>query len=521
MARTPLFLRIEALARHSAAQHPPSGVSRRSVLAGAAASMLAGMARPARAGATAPRIVIIGAGIAGLTAALALQDAGYGCTVFEASNRVGGRMESDSTTWQNHQVSEHCGELIDTGHVLMQVLAQRFHLPLADLHAAEPAGSTDTYYFGGAYYPQAQAQADFGAVWDALQSDLNAAGYPTTFFNQTPEGAALDAMSVFDWIESRVPGGHGSKLGQLLDIAYDEEFGAPTTGQSALNIVYLLGYQTDPAQFEMFGQSDERFHIAGGNERLPQAMKNAIEAAAPGTIRTNAALTAIQQRFGGGYKLGIAHNGQTYVVEADHVILALPFSVLRHLDLSQAGFTKRKLQAIQQLGYGSNVKLQLQFASRPWNSAGPWGISSGTSFTDNGYGNAWDVTRAQRGDTGILVNYLGSAGAVVPADPPSAAVTQAMARQFLRQIEPVFPGISGEWNGLATVSAPLRDPWRRGSYAYWKVGQYTSIAGAERMRSRTCHFAGEHCSVNFQGYMEGGAQEGLRAAQDVLADLQK
>jgi monoamine oxidase len=61
-----------------------------------------------------------------------------------------------------------------------------------------------------------------------------------------------------------------------------------------------------------------------------------------------------------------------------------------------------------------------------------------------------------------------------------------------------------------------------GSYSYWKVGQYTQFSGYEKARqpfpNGRCHFAGEHCSQNFQGYMEGGAEEGQRAANEILAD---
>src|SRR5450432_2295297 len=86
-----------------------------------------------------PKIVIIGGGIAGVSCALELADQGLASTVYEASGRIGGRMFSNTTTWADRQVSEWCGELIDTGHVTVQALAKRFKLPLDNLHAAEPA----------------------------------------------------------------------------------------------------------------------------------------------------------------------------------------------------------------------------------------------------------------------------------------------------------------------------------------------------------------------------------------------
>ena len=82
----------------------------------------------------------------------------------------------------------------------------------------------------------------------------------------------------------------------------------------------------------------------------------------------------------------------------------------------------------------------------------------------------------------------------------------------------MFPGITNQWNFRATLDSPLYNPYSLGSYSYFKVGQYTGICSAAGERSGNCHFAGEHCSVNFQGYMEGGAQEGIRAANEIMAD---
>jgi len=207
---------------------------------------------------------------------------------------------------------------------------------------------------------------------------------------------------------------------------------------------------------------------------------------------------------------------------ADRVILALPFSILRTLDYSAVGFNGVKAAAIQQIGYGTNAKLHLQFKERLWNQPGPWGISNGSSFSDTGYQNTWDVTRAQAGATGILVDYTGgNIGASFTGDSSKPSVVHSYALQFLSQLQPIFPGIAGQWNGRATLDTPSRNPHLLGSYSYWKKGQYTTFAGAERERSGNCHFAGEHCSINFQGYMEGGAQEGARAANEILSDYKE
>lgn len=95
-------------------------------VAGLAALSSAGVALPAAAAGS--RIAVVGAGIAGLSAALRLQDSGVASTVYEAGFRVGGRMYSNTTSWEAGQVSEWGGELIDTGHKTVQALARRFGL---------------------------------------------------------------------------------------------------------------------------------------------------------------------------------------------------------------------------------------------------------------------------------------------------------------------------------------------------------------------------------------------------------
>ena len=535
MARTPLLRKFQALAQDFAQARESgrsleqvqaerrTGLSRRDFIkisgATVGAAALGGPISAFAAGS--PRIGIVGGGISGLTAALTLQDAGYTATVFEASNRVGGRMHSDTTSWANGQVSEHCGELVDSDHKLIQKLASRFGIPLTDLLAAEPIQSDETYYFFGKYYTRDQANVDFGPVYTAVHKDLNAAGYPTLYNQSTPAGQALDNMSIYDWIESRVPGGHTSPMGQLLDVAYNIEYGQVTTQQSSLNLIYLLAYQPVPGNFRIFGRSDERYHLTGGNERLPRAIAASLPA---GSVRLNWAMTAIAINSDGSYTVSfttpVGPQSQTF----DRVVLALPFSVLRTLNYRKAGFDSLKTTAITELGYGANAKLHLQFDSRPWNQSGPWGVSTGTTYADTGYQNTWDVSRGQGGATGILVDYTGGGVplASFKGDPNDPSVVQAFAQTFLKQIEPVFPGLSAQWNGRATLDVPVANPYLLGSYSYWKVGQYTQFSGYEKARqpfpNGRCHFAGEHCSQNFQGYMEGGAEEGQRAANEILAD---
>jgi monoamine oxidase len=532
MARTPLARTLRRIFnRHrvakqlgipvAALRERGSTLGRRQLLGGAAAGAGAlatsTLARPARASG-APSVAIVGGGIAGLSCALELQDRGIGATVYESSGRLGGRMFSNTSYWDGGQVSEWGGELIDSGHKTIKQLAHRFGLQLDKLLKAEPNGSSPTFHFFGDYYDEAQAEIDFEPVVTVLEAELAAAPYPTSYDSYTTRALELDFTSIFDWIEDNVHGGHSSPLGALLDVAYNIEYGADTTDQSSLNLIYLLAFQPGGQGFHEFGESDEALHIRGGNQQLPLAIADDLDADA---VKTGWSLTRIRETPAGRYKLSFDRQGGSPTERTfDHVVLAIPFAVLRHLDYDDAGFTALKDEAIQELGRGKNGKLQLQFSERLWNEVGPWGLSNGSGYSDTGYQASWEATRAQDGDEGIMVFYSG--GSVAQSQSSQAAFATASnahvaddADNVLTQAEPVFPGLSPLWNGLATQSLPHKSSHFRSSYAYYRVGQYTSFGGYEKKRQGNVYFCGEHTSGDYQGFMEGGASEGQRAGEQV------
>jgi monoamine oxidase len=315
-------------------------------------------------------------------------------------------------------------------------------------------------------------------------------------------------MSITDYIEAYVPGGLSSKLGQLLDVAYTIEYGGESSVQSSLNMLYLLAY-SGQGQLRIFGPSNEKYHVVGGNDQITDRMASALS----GQITRSSELVAIRRNSDKTWGLSFREGLTTRSVTADRVVLALPFSILRSsVDISQAGFSSRKRTAISRMGMGTNSKLHVQFTSRHWESLG----CNGDTFSDRGYQNTWDVTRAQGGASGILVDYTGGKiGASFGSGTPSSR-----AQEFLGQIKPVLPGISDRWNGLATIDYWTGYPWTKGSYSYWKVGQYQAFAGVEgEIEGGSCHFAGEHTSIDFQGYLNGAVETGERVAGEITAAL--
>lgn len=469
------------------------------------------------------RIVIVGAGIAGLNAALTLQDAGLSCTIYEASNRIGGRMHSEARTWADGMVSEWCGEFIDGNHETIHRLLKRFSLQTIDLGRGGADRSQSIMYFFDRYYGAEELAEDFQAFAPLLQQQFQQAGFPTTCARFTAEGSRLDHLSVYEWVEQYVKGGHDAPAGRLLDAGCTGFYGLDSREQSALNLVYMFGAQALEEGSVTSRPMQGNRKIVGGNEQLPLAITRSLP---EGCIQLNHQLVALERENDDSLALTFIAAGNALQVHCDMVILALPFSTLRHIDYQRAGFDSLKRIAIEELGYGTISKLFLQFDRRYWYEDGPWPRpDSGFIITDLDIQTLWDTSIGQTGSNGLLVDYTsGHRGAAYA--PPTAYSTvdsfpniQHYAQNCLQQLERVFPGISTHYTGRAALSYPTGDPFLLGSYACWRVGQYTRFGGYEGVSQGPIHFAGEHCSVEFQGFMEGAAREGARAAGEIVQDV--
>lgn len=200
---------------------------------------------------------------------------------------------------------------------------------------------------------------------------------------------------------------------------------------------------------------------------------------------------------------------------ADQVVLAIPFTTLRDVDLTRAGLSSLKREAIRELGMGTNAKVLMQFHHRP-RHFGDW---DGDLSTDRPpYVDVWDTSLTQAGRPGLLTVYSGGAvGAGYRARRPHGPATRHVVRETLASLERAVPGISRDFNGRAWLDDWTADPWVHGSYAAYLPGQYTRYAAVIPRPERRIHFAGEHTSNAYQGFLEGAVRSGERCAREVLA----
>jgi monoamine oxidase len=456
-----------------------------------------------------PKIVIVGAGLAGLTCAYRLKQAGITSTIYEAAERVGGRCWTRRGYFKDEQIVERGGELIDTCHQEIQELAKELGLELDNLILSESVATKPFYFFDERPYSFDEVTNDFIEILPKLQKDLNEVGETTLYHCYSERGFELDHMSIVDYINETVPGGINSRFGKLLALAYSIENGADAHEQSALNLLYLLGF-AQKEHFRMYGDSDECFHIRGGNDQMPALLANNLH----GQIQFNSQLIKIEQDSQNNIRLVFKNKEKEWEVLADKVILAIPFSILRTIDYKNARFRPLKTRAIEELGMGINTKLHVQFDNRFWSKLG----NNGETFADTGYQQTFESSRAQTGKSGILVNFTGGETAAKQWAFTGEKLAETT-KEFLDKLEPVLPGCMNNWNGLATVDHWLSNQWSKGAYSYWKVGQYTKFAGILGEREGNILFAGEHTSIKYPGYLNGAVETGERAAHQVINDM--
>ncbi|MDC8011443.1 flavin monoamine oxidase family protein [Tahibacter soli] len=446
-------------------------------------------------------VVVVGGGIAGLTAAWRLRQAGVGATVYEAQNRIGGRILSLAGHFADGQVCELGGELIDTGHARMRALADEFGLPLDDLAGTETPGHDDTWYFGGAHRSEHEIIAAFAPIAQALARDQAILGDVDITYRTPGDAAAFDRLSIAQWFDAN---GVSGWMRTLLDVAYTTEMGLECDEQSALNLLTFIDAGTDA--FRIFGESDERYHVRGGNDRIPTAIAKHLS----GAIETGAALEAIAQDSSGGYRLTFRRGSSSVDVRAKQVVLAIPLTTLRQVQLS-VELPPVEQRALAQLRYGTNAKLMIGVNERVWRTRAR---GNGSLMCDLAPQTTWETSRQQAGSAGILTNFTGGRhGLAIGEGTPKQQADRAVA-----ELDRVFPGLASARAGAreARFHWPTH-PWARGSYLCFAPGQWTTLRGAFGEPAGNLFFAGEHCSLDNQGFMEGGVESGEAAAQQVLA----
>jgi monoamine oxidase len=433
------------------------------------------------------RVLVAGAGLAGLAAAHDLMLNGADVTVVDARNRVGGRVLTVRDPFVGGQHAEAGGDLIDEGQREIRQLSQELRLKLVPILR------------GGFGYVRAEPSGRVRVVgpqtvggWDRLAKSLSSLIRAYCLAEQrwdSPVTADLGRRSVASWLD---------------EIKADADLRAVASG--------LRGFfLADPedlsllAFVDQFASNDEPgvklYRIDGGNDRLSAA----LAAALGDRVKLNTEVVAVSHR-GREVRVSVKNGRNVAQLTRDYLVLALPATLLRRIPISPA-LPAQQHEAIARLKYGLGTKTLVQFARRFWRVTGrPRAFGSSLPF-----GAVWDGNEEQKGKPGILSLLAGGA---------ASALTQSM----IEKGGTASLVASLDWLGAKNVEVMRShrtvweaDPWVRGGYAYFDPSYDPALRLWLPRPFGRLFFAGEHTSLRWQGYMNGAIESGRRAAAEVDA----
>jgi monoamine oxidase len=443
-------------------------------------------------------VIIIGAGMAGLSAAYDLQRAGWQVTVLEARGRVGGRVYS-LRDFSNGLVAEGGGEYIDEHHTRMIALAKQFNLSLGKVGSWQ--GQNGDW---GAYENKAgrlndeslwgiNLETEFEKMWSAL-AELGKQVVDSSNPVDGPNAHELDAKNSLEWINAQ----KAHPLARKMFVNHiRSEFTCEPENFSLLDLARNAAlYYSDPSSWPV------AYRIIGGNDLLPQAIAGKLP-----DLRLSAVVTSINiqpEEVIVKYK----HVDSFHTIRASHAILAIPLTVARMIDFNSS-LPAAHQKLVNEISYGAVTKVMIEYRKRFWLEKG-W---NGRLSTDLPIVYTWDATNHLEGEHGILTAYTGGA----PGAELSKLSDEKRTKTAVSVIERLFPGSSELIVHTATI-AWVNEPFTCCSYMAYAPNEVTTHWQTLFTPAGRFQFAGEHATV-IQGFMEGAVESGQRAAKNIIMSV--
>lgn len=443
------------------------------------------------------RVVVIGAGFAGLSCAFELKAAGYDVTVLEARDRVGGRVLSFNAANKNEYVKgrniEGGAELIGSNHPSWVNYKEQFKFEWWDVTEEGEDFSSPVVLDG-----KLLSWEEGKKIWEEMEigqakmNELAASVLEDEPWN-SPDAAKWDATNTAAWIES-LDVSKLCKRGMWINQTSDN--GQDASRQSLLGQLAAV----KGGGLDKFWKESEVYRCQGGNDSLAKKLMEGI-----GADRVTKELPATSITLKGDGVIVTAKDGRT--IECDDVVLAVPPTTWQKIEFNPGLPSAMKPQM------GLNTKWLAQVKKRFWEENKP--KLSQYALSDGLIEQTWDATDAQ----GAVDDSNGGACMTGFSGGPSVEKALAMSKEerekaFGALYESFYPGFKDNLVGTRYMAWP-KEAWTQASYSFPAPGQVTTVGPlmAKAHLGGKLHIAGEHTCYKFVGYMEGALSSGVSVAK--------
>lgn len=444
------------------------------------------------------KVVVVGAGMAGLVASYELQRAGHEVTVLEARERIGGRILTLREPFGNGLYAEAGAMRLPTTYRLTHTYIEKFGLKTTKF---TNVSTNAFFYFHGRRYLRRDVNRDpacLGLNLAGPHGDETVLQLWTKFIHDTAESLKADEAY---WDEL------GNQYGDysLYDFLRSQHWS--TEAMSAFALVeglepVLHKSFLDLLQVELQWSGGDMTQIVGGMDRLPMAFLPELE----NRIQFGAAMVTLDYTDD---SVTVHYQSQTGLqqVTGDFAIVAIPYPALRFVDVLKP-FSAGKQMALRQLHYIDGVKVLLQCRRRFWEE--DEGLFGGATVTDLPIRSIYYPEHGRETKKGVL---LGSFTFGEDANPWAALPAEDRIAQTLKYVAQIHPQIRSEFEGgFSKVWSD--DPFAGGAATLFEPGQQARLHPHIVAPEGCIHFAGEHTSLKHL-WIEGAVESGLRAAQEV------